>query len=137
MKTNISESNIAETLNFIFKHGKSGLHIILYVDDQVLFQIIPAHHYVSKGIAESDSHGFIEIHFFNKNKTLTIANEQQVKEYAHEGRFIYFEEPKGIHNYIRAIGVNPVDIEQVIYDRINTIYSNIEKQRIYIDYVKY
>ena len=131
------QPGISEIIGQALAQGENGLHVNLYVDDQILFQVVPAKHYAKKGVEGEDLKGFIELHFFNKNKTLTIANEQFIKELSDKGILKYFEEPKGVHNYIRAIGKIPIEIEKVINERIRTIYSNIESERIRIEYVGY
>ncbi len=128
---------IADVIENALMQGEKGLHVNLYVDEQILFQVVPAIHYAERGIEGEDLQGFIELHFFNKSKTLTLENEQFARALADKGILKHFEEPKGIHNYIQAIGKNPVEIEKVINTRIKTMYSNIDIKRIRIEYVGY
>ena len=134
---NKKKPGISDVIRQALIQGETGLHVNLHVDDQILFQVVPAKQYAQRGIKEEDLNGFIEYHFFNKNKTLTIENEHFAKELSEKGTLTYFEEPKGIHNYIQAIGIIPEDIEKIINERIRTIYSNIESERISIEYVGY
>src|SRR5690625_2019676 len=124
------QSRISDVIGQILAQGEDGVHINLYVDDQILFQVVPAKHYGERGIGREDLKGFIELHFFNKNKTLTIENEQYVKKLADKGILNYFEEPEGIHCYIQAIGKTPMEFEKTINERIRTIYTNIEPKTI-------
>lgn len=134
---NKSKDSIAGKIQSILDQGEKGLQINLYVDDQILFQVGLATHYGKRGLKGEDLDGFMELHFFNNNKTFTTENEQFAKELSKKGELIYFEEPKGVHMYIRAIGKEPVEIENVINDRIKTMYANIAASRISIEYVGY
>ena len=131
------QSRISDVIGQALAQGENELHLNLYVDGQILFQVVPAKHYAERGIEGQDLKGFIELHSFNKNKTFTIDNEQFMKELSDKGILKYFEEPKGIHNYIKAIGRDPLEIEKTINERIRTIYSNIETERIRIEYIGY
>jgi hypothetical protein len=52
--------------------GTSKIHITIYIKDQVLFQIVPTKTLTDFGYNFKDINGFSELHFFNKNKTLTF-----------------------------------------------------------------
>lgn len=136
-KNRNKQPRISEIIRQALLQGETNLHINIYVDDQILFQVIPAKHYAKRGLNNEDLKGFVELHFFHKNKTLTKANESFAKKLSTNGELTYFENPKGIHNYINAIGNDPKEIENVIKIRINEIYSNIERSRISIEYVGY
>lgn len=125
---------ISEVIEQALLQGETGLQVNLYVDNQILFQVVPAKYYAQKGVKEEDLNGFIEHHFFTK-KSLTKENEQFAKEHFDKGILTYYEEPKGVHNYIRAIGKNPDEIERIINESIRTIYSNIDSQRISIEFI--
>ncbi|WP_338378930.1 hypothetical protein [uncultured Flavobacterium sp.] len=129
------ELGVSEVISQALKNGISELHINIYVDDQILFQVVPAKFYAARGLNENELDGFMELHFFNKNKTLTIENEQFAKQLSENGTLLYFEEPKGVNNYINAVGKNPNEIEKIINERIKTIYSNIKPERITIQYL--
>jgi len=129
--------SIADKISYILNRGETGLHINIYVDDQILFQVVPAKYYAEKGVSKEELNEFIEIHFFNKNKTLTIEHEKFIKELEQKGLLIHFEEPKNVNNYINTIGKNPDKIQEIINNRIKSIYSNISEDRISIEYVCY
>ncbi len=129
------QPGISDVVGQALTQRENGLHVNLYVDDQILFQVVPAKNYAERGIEGGDLKGLAELHFFNKSKTLTIDNEQFAKELSDKGILKYFEEPKGIHNYIQPIGKNPVEIEKIINERIGTMYSNIRSERIRIEYL--
>lgn len=129
--------SIADKISYILNRGETGLHINIYVDDQILFQVVPAKDYAEKGVNGEELNDFIEIHFFNKNKTLTIENEKLVKELEQKGLLTHFEEPKNVNNYFNIVGKNPDKIQEIINNRIKSIYSNISEHRISIEYVCY
>ena len=131
------QPGISEMIRQALAQGETNLHVNLYVDDQILFQVVPAMHYAERGLNDKELKGFIELHFFHKNKTITKANESFAKKLSTNGVLTYFENPKGIHNYINAIGIDPEEIEKVINKRIDEMYSNIEKNRISIEYAGY
>lgn len=131
------QPGISEMIRQALAQGETNLHVNLYVDDQILFQVVPAMHYAERGLNDKELKGFIELHFFHKNKTITKANESFAKKLSTNGVLTYFENPKGIHNYINAIGIDPEEIEKVINKRIDEMYSNIEKDRISIEYAGY
>ena len=129
--------SISEKIQKLLNQGEKNLHINLIVEDQILFQIVPAMAYGKRGVLKNELDGFIEIHFFSKNRTETIENHLIAKELERAGEFIYFEEPKGIHFYLKAIGKKPSEIEIVIEERINNMYQNIESNNILIEYSAY
>jgi len=70
--------------------------------------------------------------FFFRNK-----NEKNAKELSQKGLLIHFEDPKNVNNYFNVIGKNPDKIQEIITNRIKSIYSNISEERISIEYVCY
>ncbi len=136
-KADKKQNSIANMVRQILNNGSTGLHINLYAENQILFQIIPAFHYEKWGIKGSELSGFIELHFFSENKTLTVDNQPIANKLAKDGELIYFEDPKGIYNYIKAIGSDPDNIETVIQQRIKEMYSNIKSDEITIEYAEY
>lgn len=131
------QPSISDALRFALQQEANRLHLDLYIDHQILFQVVPAKHYAQRGISGSDLDGFVEIHFFHKNKTLTLGFEPLAKELAERGEFIHFEEPKGNHNYMRAIGKVPKVLEDQIHERLKTMYATVESTRISIKYANY
>jgi len=125
---------IADVIKNSLSQKKLNLQIDLYVDDQILFQVVPAKHYTNNGLTENELNGFLEIHFFNKNKTHTLENQEKANQLSKIGELIYYEEPKENHNYIKPIGNNPEIIEIIIKNRIKEIYPDISPSRISIKY---
>ena len=46
--------SIADKISYILNRGETGLHINIYIDDQILFQVVPAKDYAEKGINEEE-----------------------------------------------------------------------------------
>jgi hypothetical protein len=126
---------IKEGLRNAIKNGESSIQVNIYVDKQILFQVVPVQPYFKRGITEQE--GFIEAHFFNKNKTLTLQNENKLAERAKKGDFIHYEDSKGWQFYIKWIGKNPAEIEKIINFRLKEIYINIEFSRLSFEVVAY
>jgi hypothetical protein len=130
----IRKPKISNIIKNALSQKESNLHIDIYIDNQILFQVVPAKYYDNKGLTKIELNGFIELHFFNKNKTLTLDYQEKLIQLSNNGEFTYYEEPKGIHNYIKPIGMNPEIIEIIIKNRIKNTYHNIDTSRISIRY---
>ena len=122
--------------NAISRNDK-GTQVNIYVDEQILFQITHGFTFINEGLSLENSNDFVELHFFNKNKTHTIENHPIIKELSQKEGLIYYEKPKGYHFYFRAIGRDAREIEELIWTRINTVYSNIKTSRISHEVVIY
>jgi len=133
----VKQPRISEIVEHALSKGQKGLHINLYIEDQILFQVVPARSYGKRGLSDDELNGFVELHFFNKNKTLTNENEAFAKKLVEKNILTHYEEPKGNHNYISAVGNNPEKIERLINKRIDEVYQNIDRNRISIEYVVY
>ncbi len=115
----------------------SSLHINIYIEDQILFQIVPAANYIKRDLKLKVNHTMVEHHFFNKNKTLTIKYEANAIKLLDQKIFSFYEEPKGIRNYYRAIENNPQTIETTINDRVQNLYKGIKNDLLRIEYASY
>jgi hypothetical protein len=127
---NTRAGTIASQFTDAISRNDKGTQINIYVDEQILFQITHGITFTSEGLSLENSNDFVELHFFNKNKTHTIENQPIIKELTQKEGFIYYEKPKDYHFYFRAIGRDAIEIEELIWFRINTVYSNIETSRI-------
>jgi hypothetical protein len=129
-KRNDALGTIAQRFSHALSVNDRGTQINLYVEEQILFQITHGSTFVKHGLSLEKANDFVELHFFNKNKTHTISNHIVIQEIAQKEGFTHYEKPKGYHFYFRPIGRNPQEIETLIWDRINRFYSNIDHSRI-------
>ena len=133
----ITASRIHSDLLRIFQLKPNNLHIDIFIDDQILFQVMAAKNFSSHGFQHQDPDDYTEIHFFNKNKTKTIDAQYNIKNTDLAKAYYYYEEPKGNHNFLRAIGKDPDKIAHTIMDRFKVIYGLKELSSIRIDYNDY
>ncbi|MGB6034703.1 MAG: hypothetical protein WBG42_00445 [Cryomorphaceae bacterium] len=115
----------------------NNLHVLIYIKDQILFQVMPAKNFTDEGLNASNPHDFVALHFFNKNKTLTFDKLSKFKSPDLEKQYLYFEKPKGNFNYVKILGQNPNEIEKEIYTNFNEIYELDDLSEITIDYTDY
>lgn len=108
----------------------------MWVNDQILFQVGPIEHMLKHGLVSNSHEDMVLMHFFNKNKTHTLGAWNFFKVNFETLGFIYFEEPKGVHLYIRNIGNAPVKIEKEIIANIKH-YAEIDNSAIQIEYKEY
>lgn len=128
------EQSIATELTSILKQKPKNLHVMVYIKDQVLFQVLPAKNFLSKGLEHSKPNDFVILHFFNKNKTLTF---DKLKTLNLEKNYFFYEEPKENFNYLKVIGQNPNEIEKEIYSIFKEIYELDSLNDINIEYADY
>ncbi|WP_424000843.1 hypothetical protein [Maribacter sp. IgM3_T14_3] len=111
--------------------------MIIYIKDQILFQVMPAKNFKDKGLNAQNPNDFVAIHFFNKNKTLTFDKLEKFKSPDLEKEYFHYEEPKGNFNYLKIIGQNPIEIEKELYANFKDIYDLDDLREITIDYADY
>ena len=70
-KKSIPEMPISEAIIECKKQGAKSVSINLYIEDQILFQVMLAKHFKGKGLESDNSDDMAVVHFFNTNKTLT------------------------------------------------------------------
>ncbi|MGL1889098.1 MAG: hypothetical protein OCD76_21475 [Reichenbachiella sp.] len=87
------------------------------------------------GMENHEPNDFCINHFFTKTKSNTQSDWSTFQEEYQEMGLIYFEEPKGIHNYVKNIGSDPKGIETEIREAIQ-LYKYIGNTKIEIDYVE-
>ena len=133
-KKTIHELPISEAIIECKRQGAKNLGINLYIEDQILFQVMSAKHFENKGLELINKDDMAVVHFFNKNKTLTHEAWEKFKNEKRENDFLHYEEPKGIFNYIKNIGNKPVIIETEIQSQMK-LYELTNGSKISIEYV--
>lgn len=130
----IHELPISEAIVECRRLGVDNLGINLYIEDQILFQVMPAKHFESKGLELINKDDMAVVHFFNKNKTLTQMTWEKFKFEKKENDFLHYEEPKNVFNYIMNIGNKPMTIEKEIQSQMK-LYELTNDSNISIEYV--
>ena len=108
------------------KMNLGSIGVTMYKNGQVLMQIGMSKHFVDKGLKMDNDSELCLLIFFNKNKTETWNEFEQIKQSDLLNEFLYFEEPKGIHNYVKSIGLDSNEIEKyvnMIADKLFNIQS--------------
>ncbi len=126
---------ISEAIIECKKQGAKSVAINLYIEEQILFQVMLAQHFTKKGLKTENSDDLAIVHFFNKNKTLTLDAWERFKLDKMENNFLHYEEPKGIFFYVKNIGRNPKSIEQEIQKDI-LLYELNNESKISIEYTR-
>ena len=129
--------SIADKLRNIQQQRPKNLHITIYIKDQVLFQIMPARHFEQHGLEPKDFDSLVVVHFFNKNKTSTFDKLNKFKNTDLGRQHLYFEEPKGNHNYVKEIGNDPQLIQDVVNEYLKDAYDLQTTKDLTIDYADY
>ncbi len=132
-----NEQSVASKLTEILNQRPDNLHIIIYIKDQILFQILPAKNFQDKGLNATNPNDFVSIHFFNKNKTFTFDKLDKFKSSDFEKDYFFYEEPKGNFNYLKVLGQNPSEIEIEIYSNFKEIYELDDLSEISLEYADY
>jgi len=132
-----NDQSIAARLTDIMNQRPNNLHMMIYIKDQILFQVMPAKNFKDKGLNAQNPNDFVAFHFFNKNKTLTFDKLEKFKSPDLEKEYFHYEEPKGNFNYLKIIGQNPIEIEKEIYANFKDIYELEDLRGITIDYADY
>lgn len=136
-KTNKTQGSIKASLTTILKQKPRNLYINIYIEDQILFQVLPAKTFIELGFQTDTPDRFVALHFFNKNKTLTLDVLSKFQHPDLGKDYYYFEEPKGNYNYIKEIGVSPKELQNQIHFAITQIYEVVNMKDISIEYMDY
>ena len=136
-KKRSSEQTISTRLTKILNQRPNNLHLMIYIKDQILFQVMPAKNFTKNGLVASSPNDFVALHFFNKNKTLTIEKLNKFRGSEFEKDFFFFEKPKGNFNYLKILGQDPAEIEKEIYSNFKEIYDLEDLSDISIEYADY
>ncbi|XOV67662.1 MAG: hypothetical protein ACFHU9_00555 [Fluviicola sp.] len=124
-KKNISLLPIQKAIVECPKLGSKSFAINIWIKDQILFQVMAGKHMTKHGLEVNSDSDRCLVHFFNKNKSHTWNNWKTFKEKHEALDLLYFEEPKGNHNYMKNIGSDPKNIEKEITQAIE-LYSGID-----------
>ena len=133
-KKPIYELPISEAIVECKRQGAEDLGINLYIEDQILFQVMSAKHFESKGLEFTHKDDMAIVHFFNKDKTLTQKAWDKFKSEKKENDFLHYEDPKGVFFYVKNIGSKPVTIEKEIQSHMK-LYELSNDSNISIEYV--
>ena len=132
---NKNSQSISIKLDNIIKQKPNNLHIMVYIKDQVLFQIMPAKNFIEYGFVAKNLNDFVILHFFNKNKTLTFDKREKINK--SKADYFYYENPKNNFNYLKTVGQNPKKIEDEIQKCMVDIYELENLNQVSIEYIDY
>ena len=112
-----NKQNLAQDIRNFLAINPANPQIDIWIDDQILFQVMRCRVFNDRDF-EHDRNDFAIAHFFNKNKTYTLNAWKKFQTDEQEKKLVYYEEPKGVHNYLKNIGSNPEIMEQEINEAI-------------------
>jgi len=107
---------ISEAIVKLQKKGAKNLHINLSINDEILFQVMPAKHFEENGFDCKHS-DFAIVHFFTKQKINQFKNT--FNNFKGSKELFYYEKPKNNHIFLQNIGNNPSIIESKIKEAID------------------
>lgn len=129
--------SISTRLTAILNQQPNNLHIMIYIKEQILFQLMPAKNFIGKGLSAKNTNDFVVVHFFSRNRTLTFDKLEKFKKTNLGKEYFYYEEPKGNFNYLKIVGQKPAEIEKEIYANFKEIYELDDLSEITIEYTDY
>lgn len=104
------------------KHGQrqkiEQFGIVIMIKDQVLFQIMKSDIFRKKGLKSSGYDDYAIVHFFNKNKTLTIDIWDKFIADNRDREHLSYEDPKDVFFYVKNIGNKPDEIQRIAFKEI-------------------
>lgn len=122
---------ISEAIIKLRKKGVENLHINIYSDDIILFQVSPARHFEKQGL-KSKIDDMVIIHTFSKTKNnLKTLNDLKEKE----TDLFYFEGPKGVHHSLDNIGHDPYIMEKKI-NQLLKLHQSKTTSKLIIEYLE-
>lgn len=116
-KQRTNKSNLAENIREFISHKPANPQMDIWIDDQILFQVMRCSVFKNHDF-EHERDDFVIAHFFNKNKTYTLNTWKKFRTDEQKKKLVYFEEPRGVHHYLKNIGSNPELMEQEINNAI-------------------
>jgi hypothetical protein len=126
---------IAEMMKLARNKTKGEYGAAIMYKEQILFQIIKSKFFERYGFNPLIEESFCELHFFNKNKTITKKHHHNFKEDYKANKYFYFENPVGNHTYIKEIGTDLNTIEIISKKRIEEIYGlSLDELEIRVDF---
>jgi hypothetical protein len=90
-KRGINYSSVLSDLTGIMNKRPNNLHITIFIDDQVLFQLMPARNFKPYGFIAQNGDDLSEVHFFNKNKTKTLYAHPKLQSSQFSKSYFYYE----------------------------------------------
>ena len=136
-KSNLNQlDKIAKNIKKLNQKGANNLHVDLYLNGQILFQIMPSNNFAEDGL--NYNYGdFSIVHFFNNDKDLTHKTWNKFKNDRMNEKFFYFEKPKGVHIYIQNIRRGDTLFQEKINKAIELYKEDTLDKKIEIEYVDY
>ena len=102
--------------------GYLNIGVTVYKNEQVLFQIMRAIHFEKQGLECNNEKDLCLLIDFNKNRTETWScYDDSINHKLSD--FEYFEEPKGIHGFVKNVGQNPNEIDDYTNQKIFEIFE--------------
>lgn len=117
-KKRAKNQSFNEGIRKFVKTSNANQQIDIWIDDQILFQVMKCEVFKDRGI-EYEPNDFVIVHFFNENKTHTLKAWKKFQDDGQENHDCYYEAPKGMHFYLKNIGSDPERIEQEIIATTN------------------
>ncbi|GEM_PF-2149452 len=134
---NKSDTSVEQKLKDVLAQAPGNLQVNLYYGDQILFQIMQGKNFVESGFVTDHPDHFVELHFFNKNKTNTAQTWLKFKDVKFSNVYYSFEKPKGNYNFIKEIGSSHEEIYDCIQYNLRKVYDIHSSQEISIEYLDY
>jgi hypothetical protein len=127
---------IAMNIKKLNQKGANNLHVNLYLNESILFQIMPSKNFAEDGLNYNFG-DFSIVHFFSKSKNVTHQTWDKFKNGKIDYKIFYFEKPKGIHIYIQNIRRGDTLFQEKINKAIELYKEDILDNKIKIEYVDY
>ncbi|MCG8697894.1 MAG: hypothetical protein MI922_07550 [Bacteroidales bacterium] len=102
--------------------GYKDIGVNIFKNDQVLVQIMLAKHFKNKDLKYANNQDLCLVVDFNKNRTETWGDYENAEIKSKLQEFIYFEDPKGVHCFVKNVGQNPVEIEDYVNQMIEEVF---------------
>jgi len=127
---------IAKNIKKLNQKEANNLHVNLYLNESILFQIMPSKNFAEDGLNYNFG-DFSIVHFFSKSKNVTHQTWDKFKNGKIDYKVFYFEKPKGIHIYIQNIRRGDTLFQEKINKAIELYKEDILDNKIKIEYVDY
>ena len=114
--------------------GYKNIGVTIYKNEQVLVQIMLSKHFENKSLECNSDKELCLIIDFNKNRTETWSDFKNNGISQKLNDFVYFEEPKGIHCYVKNIGQNPKEIEDYMNQIISEVFTLKASDKLGIEF---
>lgn len=131
------KNEIADKINDCHKRGARNLHMMIYYDKDLLFQVLPSRHFKNLVIETNDKNAYAGLHSFHKTQIKTLDELEKFKNSDLNKEHEYFLEDKNVHQFVRNLGDNPLNIQNYILDCIINIYKIENRDATWIEYIDY